>query len=78
MAYLGLVTNERTTGMSRRQGSITKCGNGHARLFLIEAAHHYRLPPKISKELCCVVFCPFSASSATRALNPASCLLRLP
>ena len=51
MAYLGLVTNERTTGTSRRQGSITKCGNGHARLFLIEAAHHYRLPPKISKEL---------------------------
>jgi transposase len=51
MAYLGLVTNERTTGTTRRQGSITKCGNGHARLFLIEAAHHYRLPPKISKEL---------------------------
>lgn len=51
MAYLGLVTNERSTGTTRRQGSITKCGNGHARLFLIEAAHHYRLPPKISKEL---------------------------
>ena len=51
MAYLGLVTNERSTGTSSRQGSITKCGNGHARLFLIEAAHHYRLPPKISKEL---------------------------
>ena len=51
MAYLGLVTNERTTGKTRRQGAITKCGNGHARLFLIEAAHHYRIPPKISKEL---------------------------
>lgn len=51
MAYLGLVTNERSTGTTRRQGSITKCGNGHARLFLIEAAHHYRQPPKISKEL---------------------------
>jgi hypothetical protein len=51
MAFLGLVTNERSTGTSRRQGAITKCGNGHARMFLIEAAHHYRLPPKISKEL---------------------------
>ena len=51
MSYLGLVTNERSSGTSRRQGSITKCGNSHARLFLIEAAHHYRLPPKISKEL---------------------------
>jgi transposase len=51
MAYLGLVPGERSTGGSRRQGSITKCGNRHARLFLIEAAHHYRLPPKVSKEL---------------------------
>jgi transposase len=51
MAFLGLVTNEKTTGTKRRQGAITKCGNSHARLFLIEAAHHYRLPPKISKEL---------------------------
>ena len=51
MAFLGLVTNENSTGTKRRQGAITKCGNGHARMFLIEAAHHYRLPPKISKEL---------------------------
>lgn len=51
MSYLGLVTNEHSTGNKRRQGGITKCGNAHARLFLIEAAHHYRLPPKISKEL---------------------------
>jgi len=51
MAFLGLVTKENTTGNRRRQGAITKCGNGHVRMFLIEAAHHYRLPPKISKEL---------------------------
>jgi transposase len=51
MAYLGLVTRENSTGQRRIQGSITKCGNGHVRMFLIEAAHHYRLPPKISKEL---------------------------
>jgi transposase len=29
----------------------SKAGNGHARWLLIEAAHHYRLSPKVSKEL---------------------------
>ena len=51
MAYLRLVSNERSKGTSRRQGSIARCGNQPRGLFLIEAAHHYRLPPKISKEL---------------------------
>jgi hypothetical protein len=51
MGYLGLVPSEASTGPARRQGGITKAGNGHARWLLIEAAHHYRLPPKISKEL---------------------------
>jgi transposase len=51
MAYLGLVSSENSTGDSRRQGSITKCGNTHARWFLIECAQHYALPPKVSREL---------------------------
>ena len=51
MAFLGLVSSEHSSGNKVRQGSITKCGNRHARLFLIEAAHHYRQPPKVSKEL---------------------------
>jgi transposase len=51
MAYLGLVPSENTSSEKRRQGGITKAGNGHARWLLIEAAHHYRLSPKISKEL---------------------------
>jgi transposase len=51
MAYLGLVSSEQSTGRRRRQGSITKCGNTHARWFLIECAQHYALPPKVSKEL---------------------------
>lgn len=51
MAYLGLVPDENSSGDRRRQGGITKCGNGHARWMLVEVAHHYRLPPKISKEL---------------------------
>jgi transposase len=51
MAYLGLVPTENTSGSKRRQGAITKAGNSHARWLLIEAAQHYRLSPKVSKEL---------------------------
>jgi transposase len=51
MAYLGLISSENSTGDSRHQGAITKCGNTHARWFLIECAQHYALPPKVSKEL---------------------------
>lgn len=51
MAYLGLVPSENTSDQKRRQGSITKTGNSHARWLLIEAAQHYRLSPKVSKEL---------------------------
>ena len=51
MDFLGLVSSENSTGERRRQGAITKCGNSHARWMLVEVAHSYRLPPKISKEL---------------------------
>ena len=51
MAYLGLVPSENTSDQKRRQGGITKTGNSHARWLLIEAAHHYRLSPKVSREL---------------------------
>jgi transposase len=51
MGYLGLVPSEGSTGERRRQGGITKTGNGHARWMLIECASHYRLPPKISAAL---------------------------
>jgi len=51
MGYLGMVPSEHTTSDRRRQGAITKCGNSHVRWILVEAAHHYRLPPKVSKEL---------------------------
>ena len=51
MAYLGLVPSENTSSDKRRQGGITKTGNGHARWLLIEAAHHDRLSHKVSKEL---------------------------
>jgi transposase len=51
MAYLGLVPTENTSSDKRRQGSISKCGNGHARWLLVECAQHYAAPPKVSKEL---------------------------
>ena len=51
MAYLGLVPSESSSGGSRAQGAITKCGNGHLRWIFNECAQHYRLPPKVSQEL---------------------------
>ena len=51
MGFLGMVPAESSSGSRRRQGSITKCGNSHARWMLVEVAHHYRNPPKVSKEL---------------------------
>jgi transposase len=51
MAYLGLVPTENTSDEKRRRGRITKTGNAHARWLLIEAAQHYRLSPKVRKEL---------------------------
>lgn len=51
MSYLGVVPSENTTGEKRRQGSITKSGSRHARRLLVEAAWHYRRPPRRGTEL---------------------------
>lgn len=51
MSYVGLVPSEDSTGKRRRQGAITRCGNGHLRRILVEAAWHYRHLPLMSKEL---------------------------
>jgi transposase len=51
MAYLGLVPSEHTSGDKRRQGGITKTGNGHARRVLVEAAQTYSHPARISRHL---------------------------
>ena len=50
MAYLGLVPSEHSSGGTRRQGGITKAGNGAARRMLIEAAWSYRFPARISRQ----------------------------
>ena len=51
MGYLGLVPSEHSSGQKRSLGAITKCGNGHARRMLIEAAWNYRFPARISLQL---------------------------
>ncbi len=51
MGYLGLVPGEDTTGDDRKQGGITKMGNGFARRALVEAAWHYRQTARITPHL---------------------------
>jgi transposase len=51
MSYLGMVPSEHSTGDKRRLGSITKSGSQHARRLLVEAAWHYRRPPRVGREL---------------------------
>jgi transposase len=51
MAFLGLVPSEHSSGGRRRLGSITKCGNSHARRTLVEAAWAYRHPARIGRRL---------------------------
>jgi transposase len=51
MSYLGLVPSEPSSGERRRQGSITKTGNSHARRVLVEGAWAYRYPAKVRRHL---------------------------
>jgi transposase len=51
MSFLGLVPSEHSSGASRRQGQITKSGSGHGRRLLVEAAWHYRRPPRTGDAL---------------------------
>jgi transposase len=50
-SFLGLVPSEHSSGGQRRQGSITKVGNSHARRLLVEAAWHARRRPAVGYEL---------------------------
>ncbi len=51
MAYLGLIPSEYSTGTTLKRGSITKTGNGHVRRVLVEAAHAYNFPARVSRFL---------------------------
>jgi transposase len=48
MGYLGLTPSEDSSGKRRRQGSITKAGNTSARRAMVEAAHAYAHPARVS------------------------------
>ena len=50
-AFVGLIPSEYSSGTARRQGGITKAGNGRARRALIEAAWAYRHPAKVSQHI---------------------------
>lgn len=51
MSFLGLVPSEHSSGSRRRQGAITKTGNGHVRRVLVEAAWSYRHPARKTAHL---------------------------
>jgi transposase len=51
MSYLGVVPSEHSSGDRRRRGPITKSGSQHARRLLVEAAWHYRRPPRVAGSL---------------------------
>ena len=51
MSYLGFVPSENSSGPKRRQGGITKAGNGHLRKLLIEGAWHYTRNARSGKRL---------------------------
>jgi transposase len=51
MSFLGLTVSEYSSGERRSRGSLTKTGNRHARRLLIEAAWHYRHPPRVSARI---------------------------
>jgi transposase len=65
MSFCGLVPSERSSGESRRQGSITKAGSAHARRLLIEASWNSRQSSRGS-------WC--SARSSVRRLVPQAAL----
>ena len=51
MSFLGLVPSEDSSGPNRRQGGITKTGNGHVRRVLIESGWCYRFPARKTAHL---------------------------
>ncbi len=51
MAWVGVTPSEYSSGSKRRQGSISKTGNGYARKLLVESAWNYRHTAKVSPEI---------------------------
>jgi transposase len=51
MSYLGMVPSEDSSGQRRKQGRITRTGNGHVRRILVESSWNYRFRPRVSKAI---------------------------
>ena len=51
MQCMGLIPSEPSSGAQRRQGSMTKAGNTHARRVLVEGAWAYRSPAQVRRHL---------------------------
>lgn len=51
MSYVGLVPAEYSSGQREKRGSITRCGNKIVRRLLVEAAWHYRHPPRNTRNI---------------------------
>jgi transposase len=51
MGFVGLNVSEYSSGGMERRGGISKAGNAHCRRVLVEAAWHYRHPPRLGKAL---------------------------
>jgi len=47
-SWLGITPTEYSSGHQQHRGHITRTGNEHARRLLVEAAWHYRHPPRRS------------------------------
>ena len=67
MSFLGLVPSQHSSGPRRRQGAITKTGNGHVRRVLVESAWSYRFPARKTRHLRCKASA--AASSAGHRLG---------
>jgi transposase len=72
-AYLGLVPSENTSGDKRRLGSITKAGSTLARRLLVEAAYHYRRPPRVGGALLVATTVPSRGRSISRGTPSGAC-----
>jgi transposase len=51
MKCLGLIPSAYSSGERRRQGTMTKAGNTHARRAFVEGAWSYRSPAKVSRHI---------------------------
>jgi transposase len=51
MSYLGMVPSEDSSGQRRKQGRLTRTGNGHVRRILVESSWNYRFRPRVSKAI---------------------------